>query len=108
MSDTPSVTGSGQGHTGHVRFLTYVDVPVVAPISNNVGDARQRKHSEQSSATPLKGLNLEPRRQSVPGALQTAMMVISGGDGYEDFSATAPNEAAGKEDSTNHLLLWQV
>ncbi|XP_072040693.1 rho guanine nucleotide exchange factor 17-like [Amphiura filiformis] len=108
ISDNPSVTGSGQGHTGHVRFLTFVDVPVVA--SNNPADiVRQRKHSEQAPAAPLKGLNLEQqRRQSLPGTVQTAMMVISGGDGYEDFSATAPNEAAGKEDSTNHLLLWQV
>ena len=108
VADIPSVTGSGQGHTGHVRFLTFVDVPVAT--SNNPAEiARQRKHSEHSAPTTLKGLNLEQqRRQSLPGAMQSAMMVISGGDGYEDFSATAPNEAAGKEDSTNHLLLWQV
>ena len=107
IPDTPSVNGSGQGHTGHVRFLTFVDVPTVA--TGKPGDVvRQRKHSEQAAPPPIKGLNLEQRRQSVPAALQSAMMVISGGDGYEDFSASTPNEAAGKEDSTNHLLLWQV
>jgi hypothetical protein len=36
------------------------------------------------------------------------MLVISGGDGYEDFRTNVVNEAAGKDDSTNHLLLWQV
>ncbi len=43
-------------------------------------------------------------------------MVISGGDGYEDFSCNSSNagvglsngDAVGREDSTNHLLLWQV
>ena len=36
------------------------------------------------------------------------MLVISGGDGYEDFSANGSSELAGREDSTNHLLLWVV
>jgi hypothetical protein len=36
------------------------------------------------------------------------MLVISGGDGYEDFRNNAANESAGRDDSTNHLLLWQV
>lgn len=38
-------------------------------------------------------------------------LVISGGDGYEDFRSSANNtmsEVAGREDSTNHLLLWEV
>jgi Rho guanine nucleotide exchange factor 17 len=39
------------------------------------------------------------------------ILVISGGDGYEDFRGignTPVGEIAGREDSTNHLLLWQV
>jgi hypothetical protein len=41
--------------------------------------------------------------------MATKMLVISGGDGYEDFRGN-PNEdeMTGKDDSTNHLLLWQV
>ena len=38
------------------------------------------------------------------------MLIISGGDGYEDFRMTGTNtmnEVAGREDSTNHLLMWQ-
>jgi hypothetical protein len=38
------------------------------------------------------------------------MLIISGGDGFEDFRTTGTNpmnEIAGREDSTNHLLLWQ-
>lgn len=37
--------------------------------------------------------------------------VISGGDGYEDFLKDDTNpvsEVAGREDSTNHLLVWEV
>lgn len=41
----------------------------------------------------------------------TKTLVISGGDGYEDFRSSGNNtmsEIAGREDSTNHLLLWEV
>jgi hypothetical protein len=40
--------------------------------------------------------------------LATKMLVISGGDGYEDFRSSGNAETAGKDDSVNHLLLWQV
>jgi len=36
------------------------------------------------------------------------LVVISGGDGYEDFRTSSMSEVAGREDSTNHLLLWYV
>lgn len=36
------------------------------------------------------------------------MLVISGGDGYEDFGNTGSDDSVGREDSTNHLLLWQI
>lgn len=36
------------------------------------------------------------------------LLVISGGDGYEDFRSSGMSELAGRDDSTNHLLLWQV
>ena len=36
------------------------------------------------------------------------MLIISGGDGYEDFRHTAFTDSVGREDSTNHLLLWQI
>ena len=42
------------------------------------------------------------------GPNQGRILVISGGDGYEDFSSSANSELAGREDSTNHLLLWTV
>lgn len=37
----------------------------------------------------------------------TQILIISGGDGFEDFRSTEANEVAGREDSTNHLLMWQ-
>lgn len=39
------------------------------------------------------------------------VLIISGGDGYEDFRNSGVNpmsDIAGREDSTNHLLLWQA
>ena len=41
-------------------------------------------------------------------AAPAKLLVISGGDGYEDFRNSSLSELAGREDSTNHLLLWQV
>lgn len=42
------------------------------------------------------------------GGGPSKMLVISGGDGYEDFRNSNTSEVAGREDSTNHLLLWQI
>ena len=41
-------------------------------------------------------------------AAASKLLVISGGDGYEDFSSGANSDMVGRDDSTNHLLLWQV
>ena len=35
------------------------------------------------------------------------VLVIAGGDGYEDFRSSG-SELSGRDDSTNHLLLWRV
>ncbi|XP_053694272.1 uncharacterized protein LOC128742086 [Sabethes cyaneus] len=85
----PAVTGIPHGHTGHVRFLTSVETP----DSDDFPKVPQDKSLPSNSK-----LNLN-------------LLVISGGDGYEDFRSTGNNslsEVAGREDSTNHLLLWQV
>ncbi|XP_013379625.1 rho guanine nucleotide exchange factor 17-like [Lingula anatina] len=89
----PTVTGLVHGHTGHVRFLTAVEMPSSRPFPEQ---SLQQHHLI--------------RRRSIGGtpARATKMLVISGGDGYEDFRTGINNEAAGRDDSTNHLLLWQV
>jgi Rho guanine nucleotide exchange factor 17 len=73
--------GIPQGHTGHVRFLTSVEIDE----------------------------NASPKRSSTTND-SNYVLIISGGDGYEDFRTTGTNtmnEVAGREDSTNHLLMWQ-
>ncbi|XP_064637015.1 uncharacterized protein LOC135493544 [Lineus longissimus] len=87
----PNVTALVHGHTGHVRFLTCVEMPA----NSHQGDAAML--SRRASMTPA------------ATTMATKMLVISGGDGYEDFRGN-PNEdeMTGKDDSTNHLLLWQV
>lgn len=81
----PVPIGVPHGHTGHVRFLT-----LVGHLPQNF--SKQRRQS------------LNQRKMSSSGKL----LLISGGDGYEDFRSTASSEVAGREDSTNHLLLWHV
>ncbi|CAB1422749.1 unnamed protein product [Pleuronectes platessa] len=48
------------------------------------------------------------RRASAYIPPKTNHLVISGGDGYEDFRLTNSSETVGRDDSTNHLLLWRV
>lgn len=81
---SPVVTGIPHGHTGHVRFLTAVDI-----------DESSLKSSLANSKTTT----------------GSSLLIISGGDGYEDFrnsGGTGGSESAGREDSTNHLLLWTI
>ncbi|KAK4872091.1 hypothetical protein RN001_016215 [Aquatica leii] len=87
MNIVPSVVGVPYGHTGHVRFLTNVEYP---PI--NLENIHQRYS--------YKG---KPEQRT-----NSKLLVISGGDGYEDFRSSNISEVAGREDSTNHLLLWNI
>ncbi|CAL1272731.1 unnamed protein product [Larinioides sclopetarius] len=100
----PTVTGLPHGHTGHVRFLTCVEaMPGVSmdPAGYNKYSFRSTKPKENTSG----------RRASTSAASTASnkLLVISGGDGYEDFSSSSGlGEQAGHDDSTNHLLLWHV
>lgn len=87
MNITPSVVGVSYGHTGHVRFLTNVEYPTA-----NLENTHQRYS--------YKG---KPDQRT-----NSKLLVISGGDGYEDFRSSNISEVAGREDSTNHLLLWNI
>ncbi|KAH3843698.1 rho guanine nucleotide exchange factor 17-like [Dreissena polymorpha] len=110
----PNVTGRVYGHTGHVRFLTCVEMVQSSLPQMGAGksrtDAANNNNNKDNIDQPAPQ-DLSKRRSSVAtttAALATRMLVISGGDGYEDFRTNVVNESAGKDDSTNHLLLWQV
>ncbi|ELU16927.1 hypothetical protein CAPTEDRAFT_222014 [Capitella teleta] len=103
----PEVSGLVHGHTGHVRFLTCVDLPQPKFLASF--------GSQASGSPPDVGVPRRPswlqRSDSLTThtlTLATKMLIISGGDGYEDFRSCANAETAGKDDSINHLLLWQV
>ncbi|XP_037004537.2 rho guanine nucleotide exchange factor 17 [Artibeus jamaicensis] len=103
-----SPAGLGQGHTGHVRFLAAVQLPdgfnLLCPTPPPAPDTG-----------PEKLPSLEHRdspRHRAPTSARPRMLVISGGDGYEDFRLSSggggSSETVGRDDSTNHLLLWRV
>lgn len=67
------------------------------------------------SSGPEKLPSLDHRdspRHRGPTSARPKMLVISGGDGYEDFRLSSgggsSSETVGRDDSTNHLLLWRV
>ncbi|XP_040195988.1 rho guanine nucleotide exchange factor 17 isoform X1 [Rana temporaria] len=90
--------GLSQGHTGHVRFLTSVELPdgfdVYFPVPGEQAGNEQACDAE--------------KRDSSRHRTKSKLLVISGGDGYEDFRLTNSSETVGRDDSTNHLLLWRV
>ncbi|XP_006870335.1 PREDICTED: rho guanine nucleotide exchange factor 17 [Chrysochloris asiatica] len=103
-----SPAGLGQGHTGHVRFLAAVQLPdgfnllcPTPPPPPHTGPEKLPSLEHQDS----------PRHRG-PTSARPKMLVISGGDGFEDFRLSSgggnSSETVGRDDSTNHLLLWRV
>ena len=99
------------GHTGHVRFLTCVELTSGGSgpplLSSSVPHSPSAKDEPMDPPSP-RDLHRRSSVATVTAPLATRMLVISGGDGYEDFRNNVANESAGRDDSTNHLLLWQV
>ncbi|XP_034485917.1 uncharacterized protein LOC117790549 isoform X1 [Drosophila innubila] len=101
-------TGIPHGHTGHVRFLTFVETPspevgsqmLAAAAGRDTGSGTSDEYTKQGST-----------KNSKSKSETKNILIISGGDGYEDFRNSGANslsEIAGREDSTNHLLIWQI
>ncbi|KAG8183951.1 hypothetical protein JTE90_005182 [Oedothorax gibbosus] len=92
----PNITGMAHGHFGHVRFLTSIYATPALDTSvpeemNQMADFSKPGSSKEDS-TP---------------AVSYSALVIGGGDGYEDFGNLIA-DTAGRDDSTNHLLMWRV
>nr|XP_020475604.1 rho guanine nucleotide exchange factor 17 isoform X2 [Monopterus albus] len=103
--------GSAHGHTGHVRFLTTIELPEGFDVNLPSATTDSTGNQSQSSSTVDKNLqryDSSRRRASAHNPPKTNHLVISGGDGYEDFRLTNSSETVGRDDSTNHLLLWRV
>lgn len=87
--------GIPNGHTGHVRFLTCVET---GTPSKPEPRPKVNRYSLKSKKVHQNNIN------------RGKLLVISGGDGYEDFrgpQASAELQTE-REDSTNHLLLWKM
>lgn len=109
------LTGMRYGHTGHVRFLTCVDyvcssklaaIQAAAAANENAESTPTKRKSSSNTATKTFQTTVKAKCDWTP-----SLLVISGGDGFEDFGTSgtsSTSEIAGREDSTNHLLLWQI
>ncbi|CAJ1065612.1 rho guanine nucleotide exchange factor 17-like [Xyrichtys novacula] len=103
--------GSAHGHTGHVRFLTSIELPEGFDMNFPPTATDSTGNQSQSGGTVdgnLQRRDSPRRRTSAHISPKTNHLVISGGDGYEDFRLTNSSETVGRDDSTNHLLLWRV
>lgn len=98
------ISGVTYGHTGHVRFLTIVDNP--APNKSPVKPTQSTPKAKSISRRSTNSDKAQKQPDSPQNSKET--LIISGGDGYEDFRSSSMTEDAGREDSTNHLLLWRV
>ncbi|XP_030237172.1 rho guanine nucleotide exchange factor 17 [Gadus morhua] len=101
--------GSAHGHTGHVRFLTSIEFPEGFDVNFPKTSNEFAGNQSQGSSADNGGHGSLQRRDSTHHVIpKTNHLVISGGDGYEDFRLTNSSETVGRDDSTNHLLLWRV
>ncbi|XP_014901490.1 rho guanine nucleotide exchange factor 17 [Poecilia latipinna] len=105
--------GSAHGHTGHVRFLTSIELPEgfdmnFPPTTTDSTGNRPPSSSSSVDDGSLQRRDSTHHRTSTHIPVKTNHLVISGGDGYEDFRLTNSSETIGRDDSTNHLLLWRV
>eukprot|EP00111_Clytia_hemisphaerica_P007124 TCONS_00020705-protein len=102
-------TGSPHGHTGHVRFLTSVEVPKGSFKTTDHDQRDLSRVSPSPSRDRLKRVDSNKYKELDSNDTNGTMtLVVSGGDGYEDFKYSQQNETVGRDDSTNHLLLWRV
>lgn len=97
-------SGVTYGHTGHVRFLTLVENPVVS--KQNIKTTQPPVKSKTMSRRSTNAEKIQKQAENTEDDKET--LIISGGDGYEDFRSSTMTEDAGREDSTNHLLLWKI
>uniref|UniRef100_W5MGW4 Rho guanine nucleotide exchange factor 17 n=1 Tax=Lepisosteus oculatus TaxID=7918 RepID=W5MGW4_LEPOC len=104
----PVPMGSAHGHTGHVRFLTSIELPegfdVAFPLPGDQGNPA----TSGEGGSGLQRQDSARRRASTLLQSKSNLLVISGGDGYEDFMLNNSSETVGRDDSTNHLLLWRL
>ncbi|XP_022241065.1 rho guanine nucleotide exchange factor 17-like [Limulus polyphemus] len=102
LDHVPKVSGIPHGHTGHVRFLTYVEM--TPDTDMDIVSSSKYMYAHQSNNRK----DGETSRTFISSPTSHHFLVISGGDGYENFSVSGPSETIGQEDSTNHLLFWKV
>ncbi|XP_050336457.1 uncharacterized protein LOC126763199 [Bactrocera neohumeralis] len=103
-------TGIPHGHTGHVRFLTFVETSGLSAEGSGSSTGSTGRDND-SAVSSNEYRSHSSAKHMKPKAESSTILVISGGDGYEDFRNSGANslsEIAGREDSTNHLLIWQI
>ena len=101
-------TGSPHGHTGPVRFLSSVEVPK-AQFKTVENDEKESRTTPSPSNSLKKSKDKSSKSKTTERDNSGSLtLVISGGDGYEDFRTNTQTEAVGRDDSTNHVLIWRV
>lgn len=119
MSIISKFVGIPFGHTGHVRFITCVDYAAKRSNSSNnstvdtvdSSNSTPQKKKQTASSTAAAANTNKTVAAAPKSSEHNGLLIISGGDGFEDFRSSGTNplsDIAGREDSTNHLLLWQV
>ncbi|XP_068156307.1 LOW QUALITY PROTEIN: uncharacterized protein [Drosophila tropicalis] len=112
-------TGIPHGHTGHVRFLTFVETTGLEGSANSSSSSSSAAAAATGREAAGSGSGTTSDEYTKQGSIKHSKsksetnntLIISGGDGYEDFRNSGANslsEIAGREDSTNHLLIWQI
>lgn len=103
-------TGSPHGHTGHVRFLTSVEVPASEfKLVDSEKESRTTPSPSNMKTNKKKVIDRNSSNRKCDDSENDMLtLVVSGGDGYEDFRYNQQTDSVGRDDSINHLLIWRV
>lgn len=103
-------TGSPHGHTGHVRFLTSMEVPASEfKLVDSEKESRTTPSPSNMKTNKKKVIDRNSSNRKCDDSENDMLtLVVSGGDGYEDFRYNQQTYSVGRDDSINHLLIWRV
>lgn len=126
--DTPHPQASYNGHTGPVRFITATERMSKTPLAKSISDSKVAVDSMSRHSTSELPPSASSSVQNTP--LHSAMspdymppdlaqyvaktdveaLVVTGGDGFEDFKASliGDNDDFAQDDSSSHLHIWQT
>jgi hypothetical protein len=92
--------------------LTKIKSKEEISLNLNIAHARTLSETSQRAASECtlysKSESSFDNDQGTEAPVEQQIVVVSGGDGFEDFRTSGDDQVAGRDDSTSHILSWLI